>query len=122
MRLAVGDPEIAGRLDMSTVMDDLPSFYWRGRAAMALLASQGSAALRALAVHHPAEAVFALRRAGRSDLLELVDAAMVTAPHNPDVVANAIVAYATFGRRDRLARIVHDVAAPPRVGGAGLSA
>jgi hypothetical protein len=102
MRLVVADHQIARRLDMRSLMDDLPSFYWRGRAAMVVLAEHGPSALRALASDHPAEAVFALRRANRSDLVDLVDAAMATAHENPDVVANAIVAYAMFGRRDQL--------------------
>lgn len=102
IHLAASDKAVLSRLDASGLLSQIPEFYWRGRAVMVLLEGYDGSAAPGLIDQYPGEVLFALRRLNRSDLVDLVHQALRTHPENPDVVSNAIVAFATFSRTEDL--------------------
>src|SRR2546425_11827378 len=103
MRLVASDQAVLRRIDVGHVLADIPEFYWRGRALMTLLEGEGRSRAEALLEDYPGEVLFAVRRLERRDLLDLAHRALEAHPQDPNVVANAIVGFATLGERSGLA-------------------
>jgi hypothetical protein len=88
--------------DVAGLLTDVRDFYWRGRAALAVLLHSGPAHLEELCDLWPGEVCFAIRRAGRGDLLYLVERALDEHPDDPNVLANALIAFSVFHERHRI--------------------
>jgi hypothetical protein len=78
----------------------IDAFYWRGRVLETLLVAGCDAEIGAAAAAWPGEAIFAIRRAGRSDLAGLVGELLDEHPNDPEVITGAIQTFGIFGRTD----------------------
>jgi hypothetical protein len=98
--LALSDPVALGKVAVAELLADVPSFYWRVLERRSrCLSTAGVRGWRRSSTVTLGEVVFAVRRAGRRDLRILVDKALGAHPDDPSVVANALIAYATFDVR-----------------------
>lgn len=97
IRLVANSHEVVGRLNVHDMLARLEEFYWRGRLLQTMVEKGNTGALVELSVDYPAEAIYAIRRAGRPDLVNVVRTLLGDNPDHAEVVANAIRAFAAFG-------------------------
>jgi hypothetical protein len=100
-RLIASTPELIAPAGLGAVLAITEEFYWRGRAFEAALAAEDPAVDR-LAPNYPAEALFALRRAGRRDRLHQARCLFDANRDKPEVLSCAIRAFAELGARTEL--------------------
>jgi hypothetical protein len=105
VRLVASDTTILSQLDVPRLLSRVPQFYWRGRIVQTLLNTRYDADLRLLSCDYPGEVIFAVRRAGRPDLLPLVRELTDTHPKDPDVLNGAIQAFGIFGETQEMLRL-----------------
>ncbi len=102
LHLIASDSKVLKRVDRQELLASLPEFYWRGRVMMTLLEERDEATAKALSGEFPGEVIFAIRRLRRNDLVSTVQEVIEAHPDDPDVVSNAIIAFALFDRAPAL--------------------
>jgi hypothetical protein len=105
VRLVASDAAILRQLDVPRLLSRVPQFYWRGRIVQTLLDARCDADVRLLSRDYPGEVIFAVRRAGRSDLLPLVRGLTDIHPTDPDVLNGAIQTFGIFGETQEMLRV-----------------
>jgi hypothetical protein len=107
VRLVATEATVLRQLDISRLLARLDQFYWRGRIVQTLLDAGLDHDVALLAADYPGEMIFAIRRAGRADLLPLVRELTETHPDDPDVLTGAIQTVGIFGQTEEMLRASH---------------
>lgn len=105
VRLVASDATILSQLDVPRLLSRVPQFYWRGRIVQTLLDARYDQDVRRLSGDYPGEVIFAVRRAGRPDLLRLVRELTEAHPEDPDVLNGAIQTFGIFGETREMLRL-----------------
>ncbi len=105
VRLVATDATVLRQLDVPHLLSRVPPFYWRGRIIQTLLDAERDQDVALLAGDYPGEVIFAIRRAGRADLLPLVRELTDTHPKDPDVLNGAIQTFGIFGETQEMLRV-----------------
>jgi hypothetical protein len=102
--LAVDSPEVLRHVPLAPLLARIDGYSWRGRVLEALLVVGADAEVLSVAARWPGEVVFAIRRAGRRDLVHLVRRLLDEHPDDPDLICGAMQAFGIFGQTDELLR------------------
>jgi hypothetical protein len=105
VRLVASDAAILSQLDVPRLLSRVPQFYWRGRIVQTLLGARYDVDVRLLSGDYPGEVIFAVRRAGRPDLLPLVRELADIHPRDPDVLNSAIQTFGILGETQEMLRL-----------------
>jgi hypothetical protein len=98
--LVAPNADVLRSVPLGSLLATIDAFYWRGRVLETLLVAGCDAEIGAAAAAWPGEAIFAIRRAGRSDLADLVGELLDEHPNDPEVITGAIQTFGIFGRTD----------------------
>lgn len=101
VRLVAPNPEALKAVGLERALECVDSFYWRSRALQSALGVD-VAAVRRSADDYPAEALFALRNAGRRDQLDLARGLLDRHGDAIDVLTNAIRCFAALQAYEEL--------------------
>lgn len=101
-QLLASDAELMDRVGPGVVVEALAEFYWRGRALQTYLTAGYDPG--PLAVSHPGETVFAIRRAKRTDLISLARKLLADNRSSAEVVSAAIQCFGALGANAELAQ------------------
>ncbi len=104
LSVAIRSPGVLRQVPLAPLLVRIKGFYWRGRALETLLGDAADAEVLAVAAYWPGEVIFAIRRAGRRDLLPLVRRLLDEHPDNPNVITGAIQAFGIFGQVEEMLR------------------
>jgi hypothetical protein len=105
VRLVATEAIVLRQLDAPRLLSRIPQFCWRGRIIHTLLDAERDDDVAHLAGDYPGEVIFAIRRAGRADLLPLVRELTEMHPDDPDVLNGAIQTLGIFGQTEEMLRV-----------------
>jgi hypothetical protein len=97
LRVIAVHPEVLRHLDVRNVLAQVGEFYWRGRLLQTMIEDGADEAVIAIGADYPAEVIFAVRRAARQDLLEVVRVLVREHRDDPEVISGAIQTFGQFG-------------------------